>query len=168
MVTTTVGRSETLEEGPVKTYQTSPDLAAERAAMRATDEEIAQARSKWMPSLNADGAWYDLVSVRAVRAVNKAQAQTVLRAFNGLRAEMTDPKLKRSVTDLLGLRQVYLLTQIALIESNREEAVSVFKLLAAIGRLNAFELKLPLEPYNPDVNLKRQANRFIGDTIHGE
>jgi hypothetical protein len=46
--------------------------------------------------------------------------------------------------------------------------VSVFKLLAAIGRLNASQLKLPIEPYNPDVNLKRQANRFIGDTIHGE
>ena len=117
---------------------------------------------------NADGAWYDLVSVRAVRAVNKAQAQTVLRAFNGLRAEMTDPKLNRSVTDLLGLRRVYLITQIALIESNREEAISVFKLLAAIGRLNASQLKLPVEPYNPDVNLKRQANRFIGDTIQGE
>jgi hypothetical protein len=116
---------------------------------------------------SAHGAWYDLVSVRAVRAVNKAKAQTVLRAFEGLRKEMMDPKLHRSITDLLGLRQAYLFTQIALIGSNREEAVTVFKLLAATGRLNASDLKLPLEPYNPDVNLKH-ANRFIGDTIQGE
>jgi len=146
---------------------------AEWSEIRAARERANQAKLKITSAQrqvmrNADGAWYDLVSVRAVRAVNKAQAQTVLRAFNGLRAEMTDPKLNRSVTDLLGLRRVYLITQIALIESNREEAISVFKLLAAIGRLNATQLKLPVEPYNPDVNLKRQANRFIGDTIHGE
>lgn len=146
---------------------------SEWSEIRAARERANQAKLKITSAQrqvmrNADGAWYDLVSVRAVRAVNKAQAQTVLRAFNGLRKEMTDPKLNRSITDLLGLRQVYLLTQIALIESNREEAVSVFKLLAAIGRLNASELKLPVEPYNPDINLKRQANRFIGDTIQGE
>lgn len=146
---------------------------AEWSEIRAARERANQAKLKITSAQRqvmrtADSAWYDLVSVRAVRAVNKAQAQTVLRAFSGLRKEMADPKLHRSITDLLGLRQAYLQTQIALIESNREEAISVFKLLAAIGRLNATQLKLPVEPYNPDVNLKRQANRFIGDTIQGE
>ncbi len=146
---------------------------AEWSEIRAARERANQAKLKITSAQRqvmrkADGAWYDLVSVRAVRAVNKAQAQTVLRAFEGLRKEMADPKLHRSITDLLGLRQVYLLTQVALIESNREEAVSVFKLLAAIGRLNVEQLKLPVEPYNPDINLKRQASRFIGDTIQGE
>lgn len=146
---------------------------AEWSEIRAARERANQAKLKITSAQrqvmrSADGAWYDLVSVRAVRAVNKAQAQTVLRAFDGLRKEMTDPKLHRSITDLLGLRQAFLGTQIALIESNREEAVSVFKLLSAIGRLNAEQLKLPVEPYNPDSNLKRQSNRFIGDTIQGE
>jgi outer membrane protein len=142
------------------------EIRAARERANQAKLKITSAQRQIMRS--AHGAWYDLVSVRAVRAVNKAKAQTVLRAFDGLRKEMMDPKLHRSITDLLGLRQAYLFTQIALIGSNREEAVTVFKLLAATGRLNASDLKLPVEPYNPDINLKRQANRFIGDTIQGE
>jgi hypothetical protein len=113
-------------------------------------------------------AWYDLVSIRAVRTVTKTQALTVLRAFEGLRKEMLDPKLHRSITDLLGLRQVYLATQTALMDSNRNEAVSVFKLLAAMGRLNATDLKLPVAIYDPAVNLKHQASRIVGDGIQGD
>jgi len=57
MVTASTGQAETLQEVLVKTYQTSPDLAAERAATRATDEEIMKAKSKWMPLLNAQGSY---------------------------------------------------------------------------------------------------------------
>jgi outer membrane protein len=146
---------------------------AEWSDIRAARERANQARLKItsaqrQTTRDALTAWYDLVSIRAVRAVNKAQAQTVLRAFNGLRAEMADPKLHRSITDLLGLRQFYLATQISLLESNRDEAVSLFRLLASIGRLNVSDLKLPVEAYDPDQNLKRQSGRFIGDSIYGE
>lgn len=113
-------------------------------------------------------AWYQLVSIRAVRSVNKTQAATVLRAFEGLRKEMTDPKLHRSVTDLLGLRQVYLATQTQLMESNRDEAVAIFQILAAMGKLNATYLALPVEVYDPRSNLKRQAGRLVGDSVQGE
>ena len=43
---------------------------------------------------DAYAAWYELVSVRAVRAVDKVRAKTVLRAFEGLRKELADPKLE--------------------------------------------------------------------------
>jgi outer membrane protein len=146
---------------------------AEWSDIRAARERANEARLKItsaqrQTTRDALTAWYDLVSIRAVRAVNKAQAQTVLRAFNGLREEMADPKLHRSITDLLGLRQFYLGTQISLLESNRDEAISLFKLLASIGRLNVTDLKLPVEAYDPDKNLKRQSGRFIGDSIYGE
>jgi outer membrane protein len=61
LITAIAGRAETLEEVLVKTYQTNPDLAAERAATRATDEQITQAKAKWMPSLNAKGS-YEIAS----------------------------------------------------------------------------------------------------------
>ena len=149
------------------------NTGSEWSEIRAARERANQARLKITSAQrkvmrDADGAWYDLVSIRAVRAVNKARAQTVLRAFEGLRKEMKDPKLHRSITDLLGLRQAYLSTQIALMNSNRDEAVSVFRLLAAIGRLNARELKLPVETYDAEANLQRQTGRFVGDTIQGE
>jgi outer membrane protein len=149
------------------------NTGAEWSEIRAARERANQARLKITSAQrramrDAYTAWYDLVSVRAVRAVDKVRAQTVLRAFEGLRQEMADPKLHRSVTDLLGLRQAYLATQIALMDSNKEEAISVFQLLAAIGKLNAKELNLPVEVYDAQANLKRQSGRFLGDTIKGE
>jgi hypothetical protein len=145
----------------------------DQSPARAARERHNQARLKITSSQrqimrDAVRAWYDLVSIRAVRTVTKTQALTVLRAFEGLRKEMLDPKLHRSITDLLGLRQVYLATQTALMDSNRNEAVSVFKLLAAMGRLNATDLKLPVEIYDPAVNLKHQASRIVGDGIQGD
>jgi outer membrane protein len=149
------------------------NTGAEWSDIRAARERANQARLKITSAQrralrDAYTAWYDLVSVRAVRAVNKERAQAVLRAFEGLRKEMRDPKLHRSVTDLLGLRQVYLATQIELMNSNKEEAISSFELLAAIGKLSAKELNLPVEIYDAEANFKRQSGRFIGDTIKGE
>jgi hypothetical protein len=149
------------------------NTGAEWSEIRAARERANQARlqissAQRRAMRDAYTAWYDLVAVRAVRAVNKVQAQTVLRAFEGLRKEMSDPKLHRSVTDLLGLRQVYLGTQIALMDSNKDEAISVFELLAATGKLNARELNLQVEIYDAEGGLKRQPGRFVGGTIPGD
>jgi TolC family type I secretion outer membrane protein len=38
-------------------YDTHPRLKAERASLRATDQEVAKATSGWRPSLNASGEW---------------------------------------------------------------------------------------------------------------
>jgi len=113
-------------------------------------------------------AWYDLVSIRAVRAVNKAQAESLRRAFDGLRAEMADAKLHRSMTDLLGLRQGQLLAATILANSQHDEAVAIYKLMAATGNLNAAFLELPVEAYDPAANLKSQAGRLVGDSIQGD
>ncbi|MDZ4868494.1 MAG: TolC family protein [Alphaproteobacteria bacterium] len=113
-------------------------------------------------------AWYDLVSIRAIRAVNKMQAASVQRAFEGLRKEMADPKLHRSMTDLLGLRQAALGTRSLLIASDRDEAVALYRLLASMGKLNAAFLQLPVQVYDAEANTKTQAKRVIGDSIQGE
>jgi outer membrane protein len=113
-------------------------------------------------------AWYDLVSIRAVRAVNKVQAATLWEAFEGLRREMAEPKLHRSVTDLLGLRLAHLAARKVLVTSQRDEALAIYRLMAATGNLNARFLRLPVEPYDPDANLEAQAKRLVGDSIQGE
>lgn len=50
--------ADTLQEALVKTYQTNPQLLAERANLRATDEDVAQAIALWRPriSISADYA----------------------------------------------------------------------------------------------------------------
>ncbi len=44
---------ETLEEAMVAAYTSNPTLLAQRAALRATDEGVAQALSGWRPTLSA-------------------------------------------------------------------------------------------------------------------
>ena len=50
------GRAQTLEEALVAAYLTNPDLEAQRAALRATDELVPQALSDWRPTVAIDGS----------------------------------------------------------------------------------------------------------------
>jgi outer membrane protein TolC len=150
-------------------FNTGAEWSEIRAAREANNRaRLLIASSQRQVTRDAVHAWYDLVSIRAVRAVNKVQAETVLRAFEGLRREMTDPKLHRSVTDLLGLREAFLGTQRLLIGSDRDEAVAIYRLLASMGKLNAAHLQLPVTVYDAGANLKAQATRVVGDSIQGE
>ncbi|MCE9523991.1 MAG: TolC family protein, partial [Alphaproteobacteria bacterium] len=150
-------------------FNTGSEWSEIRAAREANNRaRLLITSSQRQITRDAAHAWYDLVSVRAVRTVNKVQAETVLRAFEGLRREMSDPKLNRSVTDLLGLREGFLGTQTLLVASDRDEAVAIYRLLASMGKLNATYLSLPVKVYDADANLKAQATRIVGDTIHGE
>ena len=50
------GKAQTLEEALVAAYLTNPDLQAQRAALRATDELVPQALSDWRPTVAIDSA----------------------------------------------------------------------------------------------------------------
>ena len=52
----TAQAADTLTDAFVKAYQTNPQLAAQRAALRATDEDVSKAIAQWRPTvtLNAD------------------------------------------------------------------------------------------------------------------
>ncbi len=45
--------AETLDEALARAYQTNPTLLAARAALRATDESVSQALSRWRPTVEA-------------------------------------------------------------------------------------------------------------------
>jgi TolC family type I secretion outer membrane protein len=49
-------RAQTLEDALVAAYLTNPDLEAQRAALRATDELVAQALGGWRPTLAIDSS----------------------------------------------------------------------------------------------------------------
>ena len=46
---------QTLEQAWIQAYQSNPSLEAERAKLRATDEQVSQALSHWRPSIDATG-----------------------------------------------------------------------------------------------------------------
>lgn len=51
------GVAQTLEQALVQTYLDNPALAAGRAALRATDEEVPQALSNWRPTVELSGSY---------------------------------------------------------------------------------------------------------------
>lgn len=55
--------AESLTEALAAAYQSNPDLQGERAQLRATDEQVAQAVAGWRPTLQAQGS-YSFVKTR--------------------------------------------------------------------------------------------------------
>ncbi|HEY4135237.1 MAG TPA: TolC family outer membrane protein [Alphaproteobacteria bacterium] len=51
----TSASAETIDEALARAYQTNPTLLAARAALRATDEGVPQALSRWRPTIEASG-----------------------------------------------------------------------------------------------------------------
>ena len=49
-------QAQTLEDALVLAYNSNPTLQAERARLRATDENLVQARSAWLPSISANAS----------------------------------------------------------------------------------------------------------------
>jgi TolC family type I secretion outer membrane protein len=49
--------AENLREALAQTYETNPDLAAERAGLRGTDESVPQALSNWRPEVEIDSSY---------------------------------------------------------------------------------------------------------------
>jgi outer membrane protein len=47
---------QTLEEAWTRAYRNNPSLEAQRAELRATDEQVSQALSHWRPSIDANGS----------------------------------------------------------------------------------------------------------------
>jgi outer membrane protein len=49
--------TESLEQAWIYAYQLNPSLQAERAGLRATDEQVSQAQSHWRPNIQATGSY---------------------------------------------------------------------------------------------------------------
>jgi TolC family type I secretion outer membrane protein len=72
----TPGRAQTIDEALVAAYLTNPDLQAQRAALRATDELVPQALSDWRPTVAVDSraAAVDIDSADGGGSLNTKEA----------------------------------------------------------------------------------------------
>ena len=70
------GRAQTIDEALVAAYLTNPDLQAQRAALRATDELVPQALSDWRPTVAVDSeiAAVDIDSADGGGSLNTKEA----------------------------------------------------------------------------------------------
>jgi len=69
---------------------------------------------------------------------------------------------QRTVLDVLDAEQEHLDNQVQLVRAHREEVISAYRLLSAIGKLTPTGLGLSVEQYDPSVYYNDVANKWIG------
>jgi outer membrane protein TolC len=74
------GRAQSIEDALVAAYLTNPDLEAQRAALRATDELVPQALSDWRPTVavDSDAIASDIDTPNGGGTLNTTQASIAL------------------------------------------------------------------------------------------
>jgi TolC family type I secretion outer membrane protein len=84
---TAPGRAQSIEEALVAAYLTNPDLEAQRAALRATDELVPEALSDWRPTVSVDSRAVkaDIDTPAGGGTLNSAEAAFALdqQIYNG-------------------------------------------------------------------------------------
>ncbi len=114
-------RAETLSEALAEAYTTNPDLVAERARVRAVDEQVPQALSNWRPQVFVNGRYGyrnvdrdsplgDTDTTTHPGAVGLEINQNIFRGFRTqAETERARNRVAAARSDLLGAEQSILL-----------------------------------------------------------
>ena len=105
-------------------------------------------------------AWEELQAARARITTNREQIRANEVALEGVRQEASVGS--RTTLELLNAEQELLNSRVALVAAERDEYVSVFRLLAAIGRLSAERMKLPVDRYDPNHHYQQVREKWWG------
>ncbi len=105
-------------------------------------------------------AWNNLLAARASIVANKEQVRANTVAFEGVQQEAQVGS--RTTLDVLDAEQELLDSRVALVAAQRDEYVTSYQLLSAIGSLTAQGLALPTDIYDPVDNYKDVRWKFVG------
>lgn len=108
-------------------------------------------------------AWRDLESTRAQIVSRRAQVRAAEVAFEGVTQETQVGQ--RTTLDVLDAEQELFGARANLVVAERNEQVSAFSLLSAVGGLTIGDLKLDAPVYDPQVYTRRAAARWFGTGI---
>jgi outer membrane protein len=136
--------------------------AKQIAAQRRTQVEDTIRRARE----DATRTWETLTTARARIQAFQAQIRANEIALEGVEQEARVGS--RTVLDVLDAEQELLDAKVNLVRAQRDEIVSGFQLAAAMGRLTAQHLKLPVEVYDPTVYYNKTRDRWIGTSTGGE
>jgi outer membrane protein len=109
---------------------------------------------------NIISAWGVYTASRAQIISDQAQVEASQVALTGVREE--EKVGQRTVLDVLDSEQDLLNAQVTLATSRRNLIVASYALLAAIGRLSAYSVSLPVEQYDPTQHYREVKNKWIG------
>ena len=107
----------------------------------------------------AVAAWEALITARAQIKSFQAQVQAAQIALEGVVQENTVGA--RTVLDILDAEQEVLDAQVSLVGAQHDEVVASFRVAAAIGRLTATDLALPVTIYDPQIDYDKVRNAWF-------
>jgi outer membrane protein len=105
-------------------------------------------------------SWEQLQSDRATIVSLNSQIRAAEIALDGVQQEAAVGS--RTVLDILNQEQALFQSRVNLVITQHDEVVAEFALAAALGRLTAKQLSLPVTIYDPDKNYETVRNKWAG------
>ncbi len=148
----------------VPLYQAGGVSSQVRAAKQSASQQLSLlADARREAERAATAAWTDLAAARASIRSFEAEVRAQEVAFEGVQQEANVGS--RTVLDVLDAEQELLNARVDLTGARRNEVVAAFELLAAVGRLTAEDLKLPVDYYDPTRNFEAVEDKIYGTGI---
>jgi len=145
----------------VPLYQAGAVASRVRQAKQTRSQRQVEVETSHRLTLEATRqAWEILRAARAqiVALTEEVRANEI--ALEGVRQEAAVGS--RTTLDVLNAEQELLDARVGLVAAERDEYVAGFSLLAAVGRLSAKQLQLPVDIYDPEEHFDKTRNRWWG------
>lgn len=145
----------------VPLYQSGAEYADIRQAKQ-TENKYRILWSKTLQDVHAEvvAAWENYTASKAQVESIQSQIKASEMALKGV---IREAKVgARTVLDVLDAEQEHLDNQVALVKTHRDEIVSAYALMAAIGQMNPLGLGLPVQAYDPKEYYESVKNKWLG------
>jgi len=145
----------------VPLYQSGAEYADIRQAKQ-TENRYKILWSKTLQDVHAEvvAAWENYTASKAQVESIKAQIKASKMALEGV---IREAKVgARTVLDVLDAEQEHLDNQVMLVKTHRDEIVSAYALMSAVGQMNPAGLGLPVEAYDPKEYYESVKNKWLG------
>jgi outer membrane protein len=145
----------------VPLYQGGSEYSAVRQA-RQTQQQTSRLvdDAKRTAVQNAVNAWDTLTAARAAAASTQAQIRANQIALEGVQREAIVGS--RTTLDVLNAQQALLNSRTTLVQNLAQVVTASYQVAAAIGRLTAHDLRLPVPLYDDTAYYKAVRNRWFG------
>ncbi len=148
----------------VPLYQSGAEYANIREAKQIENQyRILLAKVKQSVRAQTVSAWENYTSNRAQIASIEDQIKASKIALDGVIREAQVGS--RTVLDVLDAEQEHLDNQVLLVKVHRDEIVSAYALLAAVGQLNPEGLNLNVTTYDPKAYYEEVKNKWFGVSV---
>lgn len=138
---------------------------AEYAAVRQARQDSQRLRQvvdeqRRLAAQQANEAWESLLATRAAVASVRAQINAAEIALDGVRREAVVGN--RTTLDVLNAEQELLNARVALVRALANQVTASHALAAAVGRLTARDLRLPVAAYDMEAYYNAVRDRWVG------